>query len=163
MSSIKESDLPGIGKKYQVDTKSGDKMVIIIHDDGRRELYHFDEHDETISMVTLDDEEARQISAILGGITYKPSALETVEIALDKLVIEWFRIDPGFAAVGKTIGELNFRQETGTTIIAIIEKDHEQTINPGPDQVLTAGSTLVVAGERKQVKALKTRLSSGGE
>jgi TrkA domain protein len=163
MFSIKESDLPGIGKKYQIHTKNGDKMVVVIHDDGRRELYHFDDHDETISMVTLDDDEARQISAIVGGITYKPSALETVEVELDKLVIEWFKIDPGFAAAGKTIGELNFRQETGTTIIAIIEMDRKQTINPGPDQVLTAGSTLVVAGERKQVKALKTRLSSGGE
>jgi TrkA domain protein len=65
--------------------------------------------------------------------------------------------------MGKTIGEINIRQETGATIIAIIEKDHKQTINPGPEYVLQAGSTLVVAGERKQVKALKSTFSTGGE
>lgn len=165
MFSIRESDLPGIGRKYQVETNSGDKLVIIIHEDGRRELYHFDREDaeETISMVTLDDDEARQISAIVGGMTYKPTALETVEVALDKLMIEWYKMESNAPAIGKTIGELNIRQEFGATIIAVIEKDQNQTINPGPEFVLTKGSTLVVAGERKQVKAFKTILSNGGE
>lgn len=50
--NIRESELPGIGYKFQIVTKGNEKMVIVIHDDGRREMYHFDsDHEESISSI----------------------------------------------------------------------------------------------------------------
>ncbi|WP_406676890.1 cation:proton antiporter regulatory subunit [Moorella sp. ACPs] len=161
--SIKETELPGIGKKFQIETRSGDKMVIVVHDDGRREIYHFDSNDpeESISMVTLDDTEARRVAGILGGMAYEPKALETVEMALDDMVFEWYKVERDAQAIGKTIGDLDIRKKTGAAIIAIIKKD-EKVLNPGPEEIITPGATIVVLGDRKQVKACKELILHGG-
>ena len=163
MSLIKEIDLPGIGRKFEVNARSGDKMVIVVHDDGRREIHHFDndDPDESISMVTLDDTESRRISGIIGGLAYVPKALESVEVAFDNMAFEWYKVESSAKAIGKTIGELHIRQKTGAMIIAVIKKN-ENVINPGPDQIIAEGDTLVVIGERKQVKACKELITNGG-
>lgn len=155
MSVVRESDLVGIGKKYEIDTEAGDQMVVVIHDDGRRELYRREEADnETHCVMTLSDEESRQVAGIIGGLSYKPKALETIEVALDDLRIEWYKVGESNDGVDKSIGELEVRQRTGASIIAAI-RDDETIINPGPDYVITSGTTLVIAGKRNNIKLLK--------
>jgi len=163
MNFIRESDLPGIGRKFQINTRSGDKLVIVVHDDGRREMYHFDNDDpeDSISMVMLNDTEARCVGGILGGMSYMPRALESVDIAFDEMVIEWYKIEPGSKSIGKTIGDLGIRKRTGATIIAIVRRDHNKIINPGPEQTFLEGSTIVILGEREQVKACKRLVQHG--
>jgi TrkA domain protein len=156
LPNIRESDLPGIGRKFQITTRNNDRLVVVIHDDGRRELYHFLHSDleECASTITLSDTEARQVAGIIGGLTYKPKALESVEIALDQLIIEWIKVEPGSQASNQSIADLGVRQQTGATIIALVTPDQTK-INPGPEEILQNGVTLVVAGEREQIKALK--------
>lgn len=155
MSIVRESDLIGIGKKYQIETEAGDNMVVVIHDDGRRELYRSEDDDsETHCVMTLSDEESRQVAGIIGGLSYKPKALETMEVALDDLRIEWYKVSMSSEGANKSIGELGVRQRTGASIIAAI-LDDETTINPGPDYVINPGTTLVVAGKKANIKLLK--------
>ena len=82
---IKETELPGIGRKFEIETSGGNRVVVIIHDDGRREIYHFNQKDleESIFDITLTDTESRQLAAILGGMIYKPKAMETIEVAFN--------------------------------------------------------------------------------
>ncbi|GAA3410439.1 cation:proton antiporter regulatory subunit [Paenibacillus hodogayensis] len=158
-----ESILPGIGRKFSLVTKGGNHIVIVVHNDERRELFQMNPEspDEMLSMASLDDEEARAISAILAGITYKPKQIETQEMVLDQLVIEWICVEPQWKSIGQRIADLDIRQTAGAIIIAAIEKDHSKQINPGPEYVIASGSTLVVTGERMHLKELRKLLTNG--
>ena len=164
MYQIRESDLPGIGHKFQMETNSGDKLVVVIHGDGKRQIFTFrpDDPEESELVATLDDEEARKLAAIIGGMTYTPKALQSLEVELDDLVIDWYKVPADAKAAGKTIGELQMRQKTGASIIAIVEPSKQKLLNPGPSAAIQRHATLVVIGTRDQVRALKELVVNGG-
>ncbi len=163
MSSISESNLPGVGRKFQIETTSGDRLTIVIHDDGHRELYHFNRKnlDRPDSVLILTDGEARQIAGIVGGLTYVPKALPSSEVLLDDLVLEWFKIDENFYGVGKTIRELAARTVTGASIVSIIEPNQVKRVNPAADTVINEGATFILAGDRTDINKLKGLLKNG--
>jgi TrkA domain protein len=163
MSTVSEAYLPGVGRKFQIETLRGDRLVIVIHDDGDREIYHFSRKnlERPESVVTLTDGEARQIAGIVGGLTYVPKALPTSEIILEDLVLDWFTIEPGSASIGKTIRDLQARTATGASIVSLIEPNHTTRTNPEADTVLNEGATLILAGDRQTIAALKRLLVHG--
>lgn len=160
---IIETDLPGIGKKFQLSTENGDKVVIIIHDDGRRDVYHYDDADpeESISCASFNDAESRQIAAILGGMTYKPKTVESVEFALNDLIIDWYKVGAGSSISGKTIGGIGIRRNYQVNVIGIIGKSHAKQLNPGAGAILNAGDTIVVSGERTNLRKFHEALLAG--
>ena len=163
MSTISEVFLPGVGRKFQVETLDGDRLVIVIHDDGTRELYHFTRKnlDRPASVLRLTDGEARQIAGIVGGLTYVPRSLPMAEVILGDLVLEWFKIEPRAACIGKTIQELRIRTITGASIVSIVEPDQTKRTNPEAGTVLNEGATLIVAGDRRTINSLKRLLVEG--
>ena len=163
MSTISEAFLPGVGRKFQIETLGGDRLIIVIHDDGTRELYHFTRKnmERPASVLRLTDGEARQIAGIVGGLTYVPKALPTAEVVLDDLVLEWFTIEPGAACIGRTIRDLQARTVTGASIVSLIEPNHVKRTNPEADTLLNEGATLILAGDRQNISALKRLLTQG--
>ncbi len=163
MSTVSEVFLPGVGRKFQIETLDGDRLVIVIHDDGTRELYHFTRQnlDRPCSVLRLSDGEARQIAGIVGGLSYVPRSLPMAEVVLGDLVLEWFTIEPGAACIGKTIRELHVRTATGASIVSIIEPDQSKRTNPEANTVLNEGATVIIAGDRKTINAVKRLLIVG--
>jgi len=163
MSTISEVFLPGIGHKFQIETLDGDRLIIVIHDDGTRELYHFTRKnlDRAASVLRLTDGEARQIAGIIGGLSYVPRSLPIAEVVLEDLVLEWFTVQPRSACIGMTIRELQVRTATGASIVSIIEPDETKRTNPEAHTVLNEGATLIIAGDRKSINTAKRLLIDG--
>lgn len=152
---VKEHDLPGVGKKFALTTNEDERMTVIIHNTGHRELYVFRGREEfPSSAVRLQDAEARMLGAILGGAYFQPAVAESMDMVLGQLSVEWFRVGPGSPLAGRTIEESAIRKRTGASVIAIL-RGGRPLPNPGPGDVIQAGDTLLVVGDRGQVQRFR--------
>jgi Putative regulatory, ligand-binding protein related to C-terminal domains of K+ channels len=151
MSFFSESDLPGIGKKISCTTHSREKVVIVIHHDGKREFYIMDNEGDPQASVTLLDEEARRLGGFLSGVMYKPKAIEDLELALEGIRIDWYKIEHGSPVIGKAIGGLGIRKKTQVSVIAILRGD-DFIPNPSSECVFQEGDTCVVIGKPERFK-----------
>lgn len=152
MSAIKECDLPGIGKKFTLELDSGDKLVVVIHFSGEREVFKFTkDNDEPSSVTTLTDEEARQIGAILSGTYFQPVMEDEQKLMMKNVTMEWIKITDDSALANKKLEELNIRKITGVSITTIIRGE---TVIPNPrsSEVLQPQDTVIIIGNNEQIK-----------
>ena len=156
---LRETRLPGVGVKYTLRLDDGDRLAIIMHNDGQRELYVFQGDDEDPrAVVRLDDDEARQLGAVLGGAYERPKIVEDLEMALGELTIEWLRVPDDSPTIGKTLAECGFRAKTGITVIAIL-REPESISGAQPDDVVKRGDTLVTVGKAGSYGPFRALLS----
>ncbi|GAB4255521.1 MAG: cation:proton antiporter regulatory subunit [Thermoleophilia bacterium] len=163
MKAFRETVLPGVGKKYSFLTEGGDLVVIIVHDEGRREIHHFvgPDADGPRDMLVLTDFEADRLASILGGAFYRPALAERMEMALEGVHIEWVVVEQDSVLSGRAIGELELRKKTGVSVVAVI-RDEQPLVNPGPELVFQAADVLVLVG-RADCFASFRRLVEGEE
>jgi TrkA domain protein len=155
---LRETRLPGVGVKYTLRLDDGARLAVILHNDGDRELYVFGRHDDDPrAVVRLDDDEARQMGAVLGGAYERPKIVEDLEMALGELTIEWVRVPDDSPLIGKTLAECGFRARTGITVIAIL-REPESVTGAQPDDVLEEGDTLVTVGKAGSYAAFRSLL-----
>ena len=161
-TDLQETRLPGIGTKFTIRTGQGSRVAVIQHNDGRRELYFFRSvsDDEPRAVIALDDDEARQLGAILGGAYERPKIVEDLELALGDLLIEWIPVPDTSPWIGKTLAEAGFRAKAGITVIAIL-REPEPVTGALPTDVVQKGDTLVTVGKAGQYPAFYRRLVEG--
>jgi TrkA domain protein len=161
---LRETRLPGIGVKYGFRLDSGGRISLILHNDGKRDLYWFRraDDDEPSAVITLDDDEARELGAVLGGAYERPKIVEDLEMALGELHIEWAPVPDMSPWIGKTLAEAQFRAKNGITIIAIL-REPDPVTGAQPHDVIQRGDTLVTVGKAGQYRAFYRRLERGDE
>ncbi|MBY0395867.1 MAG: potassium:proton antiporter [Thermoleophilia bacterium] len=160
MLEVRETRLPGVGTKFTLRTGRGEKISAIVHLDGMREVYHYEDPDDSPHVITLNDEEGRQLAAIIGGMVYRPQLVEDLEVALKDLVMEWIELPPTSPLVGLTVATCRIRSTTGATIVAIL-RESGSLATPHPDEVLRAGDVLVVIGRPESFEEIKRLVAEG--
>jgi TrkA domain protein len=159
---LRETRLPGIGVKYSCFTAHGGRLTVIQHNEGQRELYWFPHADdeEPQAVIQLEDDEARQLGALISGAYERPKIVEELEMAFGELSIEWVPVPDGSPAIGKTLAECAFRQRAGITIIAIL-REPEPVVGAQPGDMIEQGDTLVTVGKLGQYPAFRKLLAEG--
>jgi TrkA domain protein len=160
---IKEADLPGVGRKYTLDIAEGATLSIIIHHSGKREIYLMEDpdEDEPAVIISLNDEEARKIGAIIAGSDYQPITDERMELLVNNLYVEWLKVDPESPLANRTIRDSDVKDTFGVTIIGI-QRGKDIIGSPTAEQMILPGDLLMVVGRRDQIRLLDDLCSQDG-
>lgn len=162
--TVYESDLPGVGKKHEIELDGDARLVVVTHNTGKREVFRRADADaDAEKLFELSDRLARQVGTILEGAYFQPVRTEGVETALDdRSVLEWVTVAAGSRLDGQTLGGANVRAETGASVIAV-QRDAETVANPDADFQIRAGDTLVAIGERDDCRAFRAWAADEGD
>ncbi|WP_049924699.1 cation:proton antiporter regulatory subunit [Halopiger djelfimassiliensis] len=162
--TIYESDLPGVGKKFEVELEDSTRLVIVTHNTGKREVYlKADADADGDKLFELSDRLARKVGTILEGAYFQPVQAEAVETMLsDDTFLEWYNVTETADIAGQSLEGARVRERTGVSIVAI-QRGDDLISPPNPETVLSVGDTLVVIGDREDCAEFETLLGDETE
>lgn len=159
MTRINETSLPGVGVRHDFETEAGDRIGVILHHSGRRDLLVYDQDDPDFcrSAIPLNESDSHSLAELLGAPQIE-TMNRTLAQSLGELTIDWIQIRDDWMCSGSTLRQLDFRARTGVSVIAVVRDEHV-TSSPDADFVLTAGDIVVgigtAAAMRGAVKELR--------
>jgi TrkA domain protein len=159
MADVTEVRLPGVGVRHEYTTSEGERVGVLSHRSGRREIFIYDRDDpdrcRTILHLSADD--THTLAELLGA-PHLSEALASVQ-RVEGLSIEWVTVARTSPAGGRTIGEGRFRALTGASIVAVLRGDTTLP-SPGPEQRLEAGDVAVAVGTPEGLTQLRELLGT---
>ncbi|GAB3959841.1 cation:proton antiporter regulatory subunit [Streptomyces sparsus] len=159
--TTRRTPLPGVGVQYDLQTRGGRRLSVVVHQDGRRFIgfYEPDDPDSCRATVELNAEEAGALATLVGPENGGVDGLHCSELDLD-LVTERIPVDSKSPYRGRPLGDTRARTRTGASVVAVLRRTGAEP-SPGPGFRLEAGDTLVVVGTREGVSDL-TDIIAGG-
>ncbi|WP_329131217.1 potassium transporter TrkA [Streptomyces sp. NBC_01476] len=155
---IRQTPLPGIGVRYDLETEAGQHLSVIVQEDGRRVLALRDPQDDDSckDTIPLDSDEAARVAQLLAR---DPVAYLHQHLEID-LVTEHIEITGRSPYTGRTLGATQARTRTGASIVAVLRRTAAFP-SPTPDFRFATGDTLVVVGTREGVDAVAELIAGG--
>lgn len=161
MARIEETKLPGVGVRYEFETEAGQRVGVILHRTGRREMFvcPADDPDLTALALQLSEDEAHTLVDALGGSQVVEN-LAHLQQSVEGLAIDWLTVEPESKYADRSIGDARIRTRTGVSVVAVVRGDDPYPA-PGPDFHVEAGDTLIVVGTPKGIELVSEILANG--
>jgi len=160
MPDVSETPLPGVGVRHEFVTAGGERLAVLTHRTGRRELAIYDRADpdacHTVLHLSADD--TRTLAELLGA-SHVSETVAAVQQRLEGLAIDWITIPRAAGIIGTTIAEGAFRTRTGTSIVAVV-RDGTTIPAPGPEHRFEGGDVVVAVGTTDGLAQVRTLLVS---
>ena len=146
MAEIEETPLPGVGVRHEFTTVDKERVAVLTHKSGRREIavYERGDPDACRTVLHLSPDDTRALADVLGANTVSET-VAAVQQDIEGVAIDWVTVPSGSRFGSSTIADGQFRTRTGASIIAIVRGG--QTIPaPGPEQQLQGDDVVVAVG-----------------
>lgn len=148
--TVYETEVPGVGRKFEFELGDGSRLVVLLHHDGRRELFVRERPEADSERVAdLTGEQARQLGAVLSGAYFQPVEFSNASVPLGDAILEWVTVPEGSPVAGQTLADSNLRDATGASVIAV-QRGPDTIANPDADTTLEASDVLVALGTREE-------------
>lgn len=159
MAKVTETQLPGVGVRHEFSTDAGERVAVLSHRTGRREIALYDraDPDSCTTVLHLNPDDTRTLADLLGGGPMSEAAAGVQRLA--GVAIDWVPITAGSGHAGSTIGDARLRTRTGSSVVAVIRGD-ETIPAPGPETVLAADDLVVAVGTPEGLRQLRDMLGS---
>lgn len=146
MTDVEETLLPGVGARHDFSTNDGQRIGVIVHRTGIRELliYGKDDPDACAHTLRLEGDDLRVLVELMGG-TQIVERLASLQYSVEGLAIDWLSIPAMSARAEKTLGSTEMRTRTGVSIVAVL-RGETTFASPEPDFVFAADDIAVVIG-----------------
>jgi TrkA domain protein len=155
--TVYETDVPGVGRKFELELDDGARAVVLLHHDGRVELFRRPSPEaDSEKLLDLDSREANRLGSILEGAYFETVATEQLEIPVGDGIIEWVEITDESPVAGRTLADADLRAEAGVSVIAV-QRGEETIPNPHGEFRVAVGDVLVTLGTREQQAAFVDR------
>ncbi|MEQ4721559.1 cation:proton antiporter regulatory subunit [Nonomuraea sp. B19D2] len=158
---VEQTALPGIGLRHDFTTRKGQRIGVVSHRTGRRDLviYDAEDPDAVCHVVKLNDEESDALAELLGAPRIV-QRLNQLHQEVEGLVSVQLPIPAGSPYAGRPMGEARVRTRTSASIVAVVRAG-QVFASPGPEFVFRAGDVVVVVGSEDSTAEVAGILADG--
>ncbi|HEX6311147.1 MAG TPA: cation:proton antiporter regulatory subunit [Acidimicrobiia bacterium] len=159
VSEVRETELPGVGTRFDFQTSDGSRLAVLVHRSGRREILVYDDPrdpDRCRTTLSLNSDETSTLVELLGASRIT-AHLSSMQLQLEDLTIDWLEVHPGSRWAERTLQDAAVHTRTGVSVVAIL-RGGDTIPAPGAETRILPGDRLVAVGQPDGVAQLGSEL-----